>query len=76
MSVWTLRTFGPSKTQVHIGIRDRAMLLLSTTVAFRGNSSRLTLLSDLFFRSIPMGNIGPNVELQVRILYLFIRDPF
>ncbi|KAF9471271.1 hypothetical protein BDN70DRAFT_901472 [Pholiota conissans] len=63
MSVWTLQSFGPSKLQVHVGLRDCAMLLLSTMVAFRGNSSRLALFSDLFFQSIPMGNIGLDVNL-------------
>lgn len=65
MSIWTLRAFGPARSHVHTGLRDRAMLLLSTTVAFRGNSSRLLLFSDLFFRSIAMGNIGEGVKLQV-----------
>lgn len=66
MSVWAIASVGQQKLQLHTGIRDRAMLLLSTTVAFRGNSSRLALLSDLFFRSMPMGNIGRNVKLQVK----------
>ena len=65
MSIWTLRAFGPARSHTHTGLRDRAMLLLSTTIAFRGNSSRLVLLSDLFFREIPMGTIGEGVKLQV-----------
>ena len=65
MSVWALQSFRPQKIQTHTGIRDRAMLLLTTTLAFRGNSSRLALLSDLFFRSVPMGTIGRDVKLQV-----------
>lgn len=65
MSNWTLQAFGPARLHTHTGLRDRAMLLLSTTIAFRGNSTRLLLFSDLFFRNIPMGNIGEGVALQV-----------
>lgn len=72
MSIWTLRAFGPARSHTHTGLRDRAMLLLSTTIAFRGNSSRLVLLSDLFFREIPMGTIGEGVKLQVGALSMMM----
>jgi len=69
MSVWALEAFGPSKLQVHIGIRDRAMVLLSTNIAFRGDSTRCLLWSDLFTLNLPMEMIGPEVELPVGCFY-------
>jgi hypothetical protein len=66
MSVWCMSTaFRSSKVQVHTGIRDRTMLLLSTTTAFRGDSSRRVLWSDLLGRKIPMMNISFDSELMV-----------
>lgn len=65
MSVWALQASGSSNLQTQIGLRDRAMLLLSTTLGFRGNSSRMVQLSDLFFRDVAMMNIGTDVTLQV-----------
>lgn len=69
MSMWALEAFGPSKLQVHIGIRDRAMVLLSTNIAFRGDSTRRLLWSDLFTLNLPMEMIGPEAELPVGCLY-------
>jgi hypothetical protein len=43
-----------------VGLRDRAMLLLSTTTAFRGASCRAVELSDLFPSSLP--SIDPNED--------------
>jgi hypothetical protein len=66
MSVWGLQASGSSDLKTQVRLRDRAMLLLSTTLGFRGNSSRMVQLSDLFFRDVPMINIGEDVKLQVR----------
>ncbi|PPQ70700.1 hypothetical protein CVT25_010617 [Psilocybe cyanescens] len=68
MSNWNLQAFGPAKTQTHLGIRDRLMLLLSTNAAFRGDSTRRILWSDLFTRNMPMPNMGPNVEIPAIII--------
>ena len=65
MSTWALQAFGPSKAQVHIGIRDCAMVLLATNIAFRGDSTRRLLWSDLFKLNLPMVTIGPDAELPV-----------
>jgi hypothetical protein len=66
MSTWALESFGRSKAQVHIGICDCAMVLLTTNTAFRGDSTRRLLWSDLFKLDLPMVTIGPEAELPVR----------
>lgn len=54
---WCLTNFkGPS--QIYIGLRDRAMLLTSCSVAFRGDSTRSLLLSDLFMTDVIMNAKG------------------
>ncbi|KAJ3502645.1 hypothetical protein NLJ89_g8791 [Agrocybe chaxingu] len=63
MSIWSFEAFGPSAHDTHLGIRDRTMLLFCTNIAFRGDSCRRLLWSDLFTRSLPMEIIGPEVEL-------------
>ena len=68
LAIWCLQSFSGSKAQVHIGIRDRALLLLSTSIAFRGDSCRGVLLSDLLLRTIPMMNVGFNSELLASFL--------
>lgn len=65
MSLWALRSFGPSPAQIHMGLRDRAMLLLSTNIAFRGDSTRQVLWSDLFCKLQPMPTISEDAELDV-----------
>ncbi|GBE87700.1 hypothetical protein SCP_1103770 [Sparassis crispa] len=50
---------------VFVGIRDRAMLLLSATTAFCGNSSRILQWSDLFMSSIPMEDVQPSYRVPV-----------
>lgn len=65
MSMWCMRAFGPSNPQIHLGLRDRAMLLLSSNTAFRGDSTRHVLWSDLFGKSQPMPTIADNAELAV-----------
>ncbi|KAJ8456623.1 hypothetical protein ONZ45_g18649 [Pleurotus djamor] len=39
-SMYFLQNTGKSKQAIHHGIRDRAMLLISTTVAYRGDNTR------------------------------------
>jgi hypothetical protein len=51
-SLFCLTDFSGPK-EVFVGLRDRAMLLLSTTTAFRGASCRAVELSDLFPSSLP-----------------------
>jgi hypothetical protein len=41
-----------------MGPRDRAMLLTSCSVAFRGDSTRSLLLSDLFLSDVMMNAKG------------------
>jgi hypothetical protein len=48
-----------------VGLRDRAMLLLSTTTAFRGASCRAVELSDLFPSIIPSPD-GDGFGIEVR----------
>ena len=73
-SMWCLRDHsGPHHT--FIGIRDRAMMLLSTTIVFRGDSSRALLWSDLFLADVPMNDIGLGTCVKVRpplLLSLFL----
>jgi len=65
MSNWALKAFGPSQSQVYLGLRDRALILLPTNIAFHGNSTRHLLWSDIFMQSLPMEIIGSGVEIQV-----------
>lgn len=61
-----LQASGKSKPQVHIAARDRAMLLISTSTAYRGDNTRGLLISDLAVRDIPMVDIGSDVKVMVR----------
>jgi hypothetical protein len=54
-----------TKARVYTALRDRAMLLVSTATAFRGDNVRSLLLSDLFARDIPMVEIGEDRTLMV-----------
>ncbi|KAJ7720340.1 hypothetical protein B0H16DRAFT_1793545 [Mycena metata] len=52
---WCFSNFsGPKYT--YLGLRDRGMLLLGAATAFRGDSARILLWSDLFKTSIPLGD--------------------
>lgn len=46
----------PSK--IHVALRSRAMLLLSSCMAFRGDNIRNVLWSDMFLRDIPLVDVG------------------
>ncbi|KAJ7857504.1 hypothetical protein B0H14DRAFT_3447941 [Mycena olivaceomarginata] len=45
---------GPNR--IYLGLRDRAMRLMGAATAFRGDSARILLWSDLFKTSIPLGD--------------------
>jgi len=49
-SWWALTGFSGPR-QIFVGVRDRAMLLLGATTAFRGEGLRMLQLSDLFLSS-------------------------
>lgn len=51
--------------EIQLSVRDRAMLLLSAALAFRGNSARMVLWSDLFTRNVPMPELGVGRTVQV-----------
>lgn len=51
-SLFCLTDFKGPK-EIFVGLRDRAMLLLSTSTALRGGSCRGVELSDLFPSTIP-----------------------
>ncbi len=52
--------------QLYLGLRDRAMILVSASIAFRGDSLRSLLWSDLELRNVPMVNIGLDAKVPVR----------
>ncbi|RDB27704.1 hypothetical protein Hypma_003308 [Hypsizygus marmoreus] len=68
-SMWCLQTDRSTDQQVHTGIRDRAMLLLSAASAYRGNNIRRLLLSDLYSRDIPMVEIGPGATSMALVMF-------
>ncbi|KAK7056117.1 hypothetical protein R3P38DRAFT_1377096 [Favolaschia claudopus] len=56
-SMWCITDFkGPQN--IYIGLRDRAMLLTSCGVAFRGDNTRHLLISDLFTTDVIMNAKG------------------
>jgi len=58
-----------------VGLRDRAMLLLSTTTAFRGASCRAVELSDLFPAIIPSPD-GGDLGIEVKTILFVSRQIF
>ncbi|KAF8467061.1 hypothetical protein DFH94DRAFT_817762 [Russula ochroleuca] len=63
-SQWCLAAAsGPRGT--HIGARDRAMLLFSTSTAFRGESAHILQWSNLFVSEIPMDDISSGFRVPV-----------
>jgi hypothetical protein len=52
---------------IHLGARDRAMLLFSTSTAFRGESARILQWSDLFVSEIPMNDVSPGFRVPASI---------
>ncbi|KAH9178185.1 hypothetical protein EDB89DRAFT_1151160 [Lactarius sanguifluus] len=63
-SLFCLTEFSGRK-EIFVGLRDRAMLLLSTSTALRGGSCRAVELSDLFPATIPSpGGGGSGIEVR------------
>ena len=52
-SLWALTDFSGAQS-IFVGLRDRAMLLFSSTTAFRGENSRMLQWSDLFRTTVPL----------------------
>jgi hypothetical protein len=46
------------KGKIALAARDRAMLLLSTSTAMRGDNTRPILLSDLYSKDVPLVDVG------------------
>jgi hypothetical protein len=62
--MWCLQSY--SGTQyVYVGLRDAALLLLSTSMAVRGGSARILRWSDFFMSEIPMHNICAGKKVPV-----------
>ena len=51
-------------------VRDRAMFLLSTSTAFRGDSVREVQLSDLFLLDIPVMELGSRATVKVSTILM------
>ena len=58
------------KSKIALAARDRAMLLLSTSTAMRGDNTRPILLSDLYSKDVPLVDVGLDFKVKVRILYI------
>ncbi|KAF5381020.1 hypothetical protein D9615_004052 [Tricholomella constricta] len=69
-SVSLLQSSHKTIHQVHLSLRDRAMLLVSTSTAYRGDNLRRLLLSDLGFRFVPM----VDVSLDTRVMAAIFRS--
>ena len=63
---WCL-TYCSGPQRLSVAIRDRTQLLLSSALAFRGESSRILLWSDLFMKMIPMPDVGEDVFVPVSL---------
>lgn len=55
--------------EIYMSMRDRAMLLFSSSMAFRGDSTRSILLSDLGYQEVPMLDMGLDSSLPVSNYY-------
>ena len=56
-SLWCLQSPSGGAQNMFILIRDRASILLSSQTAFRGDSARSLLWSDLFLSKVKLYNI-------------------
>ncbi|KAL1664572.1 hypothetical protein GGF50DRAFT_114985 [Schizophyllum commune] len=56
-SMWCLKD-RKTVASLLLGVRDRCMLLLSTNAAFRGDTTRSVLFSDLSMRDVPMPELS------------------
>jgi hypothetical protein len=64
-SLWCLNSPAGGRERVFIVLRDRAMMLLASQTAFRGESARVLLWSDLFQTLIPFDDISPGFRVPV-----------
>jgi hypothetical protein len=64
-SMWHLQSSRATRLQIHIRLRDRAMLLISTSSAFRGDNTRRLLLSDLSVQDVRMIDLGLDTKVMV-----------
>lgn len=55
------------KQKIALAARDRAMLLLSTSTAMRGDNTRPILLSDLYTKDVLLVDIGLDFKVKVKI---------
>lgn len=67
-SLYCLKPTSTGLQTVFISIRDRACLLLSSQTAFRGDSARSLLWSDLFLTQLPIHDIAPGTVVPVGVL--------
>ncbi|KAF9498755.1 hypothetical protein BDN71DRAFT_358114 [Pleurotus eryngii] len=65
-AMWFMRS-GNTKTQIHTGTRDRTMLLVSTTTAYRGDNTRKIAWSDLKVKDVSLLDIGPDVKAKALV---------
>ncbi|GLB45440.1 hypothetical protein LshimejAT787_2201030 [Lyophyllum shimeji] len=63
---WCLTRFSGSK-HTFLGLRDRSQMLVGSATAFRGESSRQLLWSDLFMKMVPMPDLGLDVHVPVLV---------
>lgn len=66
---YLLNPLGTSKRHsITIALRNRTMLLFSTSMAFRGDNTRRILLSDLNLEDVPMpGRDGTDLDRRVKV---------
>ncbi|KAI0311846.1 hypothetical protein OF83DRAFT_1177189 [Amylostereum chailletii] len=64
-ALWCLSSGGASPARMTIGICDRAMLLLSSAPAFRGDSAREVQWSDLYLSRLVIPDIRPDYQVPV-----------
>lgn len=65
-SLWCLKSYSGTH-QVFIGQRDAALLLLATSMAFRGGSARILRWSDLFMGEIPVNDVYTGKKVPVSV---------
>lgn len=63
--MWFMRSAGATRTQIHTGIRDRTMLLTTTTTAYRGDNTRKLTWSDLKVKDVLLRDVGPDAKAMV-----------
>lgn len=64
---WWALTDVSGPQHIFVGLRDRAMLLLSATTAFRGENCRALQWSDLFRATVPLDQTS-EIEVSQAVL--------